>query len=211
MTVSKNQRELQNKLILQIPQCVTECLNPPNMYIINKWSKYIWHKTASPSQMDGSIVFARWRQYALPCGHIGATWWIWIFLHSSWQKVPILYNGRHFPPKMAPSHWGGSGTPSNTWFHRPFRGHNPNGISIDWAIFTQMATEYPYTLQWDALSPSKLPMGESGPPYNTWYRGPTQVLNPNGISIASFLQGWLVWQTDRPCYSVSNNRLHLRT
>jgi len=32
------------------------------------------HNTASPPQTDGSIVVARWRQCALPCGHIGATW-----------------------------------------------------------------------------------------------------------------------------------------
>jgi len=38
--------------------------------------KVIWNKTASPPQTDGSIVFARRRQRALPCGHIGATWWI---------------------------------------------------------------------------------------------------------------------------------------
>ena len=36
--------------------------------------KVIWHKTASPSQMDGSVIFARWRRCALPCWHIGATW-----------------------------------------------------------------------------------------------------------------------------------------
>jgi len=38
--------------------------------------KVIWHKTASPPQTDGSIVFARWRQCALPSEHTGATWWI---------------------------------------------------------------------------------------------------------------------------------------
>jgi len=36
--------------------------------------KVIWHKNASLPQTDGSIVFARWGQCALPCGHIGATW-----------------------------------------------------------------------------------------------------------------------------------------
>ena len=37
------------------------------------------------------------------------------FLHSSYQKVPILYNGRPFPPKL-PLPIGGSGPQSNTWF-----------------------------------------------------------------------------------------------
>ena len=75
--------------------------------------KVIWHKTASPLQMDGSIVFARWRQMCHPCGHIGATWRIWLnlcflrptqvhnlngkliskpFLHSSRQSV-VRYVG----------------------------------------------------------------------------------------------------------------------
>jgi len=40
--------------------------------------------------------------------------------------------------------------------------------------------------------------GRSRPSSNTWFPGPTRVLNPYGISIGQpFLQGWLVWQTDR--------------
>jgi len=46
------------------------------VYQIKQVVKVIWHKTASPPQTDGWIVFARWRQCALPCGHFGATWWI---------------------------------------------------------------------------------------------------------------------------------------
>ena len=39
--------------------------------------------------------------------------------------------------------------------------------------------------------------GGSGPPSDTWFPGPSRVLNPNGISMTSpFLQGSLVWQTD---------------
>jgi len=60
-----------------------------------------------------------------------------------------------------------------------------------------------------------LPMGESGPPSNTWFPGPTQVLNPKGSSIgaAGFagLTSVTDQQTDRPRYSVSKNRPHLRT
>ena len=92
-------------------------------------------------------------------------------------------------------------SPSNTWFLQCIRAHNPNGISINSAVFAQGTAECPYTLQWDAPhSPSKLPlpMGRSGPPSNTWFPGPTRVLNPNGISMVQlFLQGSLVWQTDR--------------
>jgi len=48
-----------------------------------------------------------------------------------------------------------------------------------------------------------LSMGGSGPPSNTWFSGPTRVLNPNDISIGSaILQGSLISsvtdrQTDR--------------
>jgi len=56
--------------------------------------------------------------------------------------------------------------------------------------------------------------GGSGPPSNTWFPGPTLVLNSNGISIGSaVLQGSLAWQTDwqtdRPRYSVGNSMPHL--
>jgi len=74
--------------------------------------KVIWQKTASRPRTDSSIVFARWRQCALSCGHIGATWRIRLnfasfgppesttqtairslqpFLHSARQKVHTLY------------------------------------------------------------------------------------------------------------------------
>jgi len=64
--------------------------------------------------------------------------------------------------------------------------------------------------------PSKLPlrMGGAEPPSNTWFPGPTRVLNPNGISIGSAVFAGLTTvkdrQTDRPRYSVSNNTPHLR-
>jgi len=94
--------------------------------IIKQVVKVIWHKTPSRPQTDGSIVFSRWRQYALPCVYIGATWRIRLnlcfirptrvhnpngksivqpFLHSSRQKVPTLYNGRPYP-QNCPFWWG---------------------------------------------------------------------------------------------------------
>jgi len=63
------------------------------------------------------------------------------------------------------------GPPSNTWFLRPIRTHNRNGIPIRSAVFAQTTVEWPYTLQWDAHSPPKIcPFlwgGGSGPPSNT--------------------------------------------
>jgi len=47
---------------------------------------------------------------------------------------------------------------------------------------------------------------------NGCFPRPIQVLDANGISIASAVFAGLTrWQTDRPCYSVSNNRRHLCT
>ena len=75
-------------------------------------------------------------------------------------------------------------------------------------------------LQW-APFPQKIAPSHRGrrTPSNTWFLGPTQVLNPNGISIGSTVFAGLTSvtdrrtdrQTDRPRYSVSNNRPHLRT
>ena len=55
-----------------------------------------------------------------------------------------------------------------------------------WTV-QQSTAESPYTLQWAAPSPLKLPliMWGSGPPCNTWFPGPTQVFNPNGLLIGS--------------------------
>ena len=46
---------------------------------------------------------------------------------------------------------------------------------------------------------------------NTCFLGFTRVHNPNGISIGSAVFTVLATVTDRPRYSVRNNRLHLRT
>jgi len=91
--------------------------------------------------------------------------------------------------------------PSNTWFLRPIRAHNSNGIPIDSAVFAQTTVKCPYTLQWDAHSPQKnlpLSMGGSGPPSNTWFPGPTQDLNRNGSSIGSAVFAGLTSVTERP-------------
>ena len=40
-------------------------------------------------------------------------------------------------------------------------------------------------------------MGGSGPPSNTWFLGPTQVLNPSGFSIGSAVSAGLTSVTDQ--------------
>jgi len=61
------------------------------------------------------------------------------FLHSSWQKVPILYNGPPLPLNIALSHRG-SGTPCNTWLLRPTKVHNPNSPPIGSEVFAGLRT-----------------------------------------------------------------------
>jgi len=61
-----------------------------------------------------------------------------------------------------------------------------------------MTAECPYTLQWDALPLKIVPShGGSGPPSNTWFPGPSRVLNPNSIWIGSAVFAGLTSVTDR--------------
>jgi len=87
--------------------------------------------------MDGSVVFATWRQRAPHIKKAKSLPW----QHAlEPQSVPILYNGTPLSPlKIAPSH-GGIWTPSNTCFLGPTRVHNPNGISISSAIFAGLTS-----------------------------------------------------------------------
>jgi len=91
------------------------------------------------------------------------------------------------------------GPPSSMIPFCPIRGHNPNGILIDSAVLAQMTAECPYTLQWGATFPLKIATSHGGyePPSNTWFPGPTRVLNPNGISIGSAVFAGLTSVTDR--------------
>jgi len=232
----------------------------------NQTIKVIWHNTASPPQMDGSIVFVRWRQCAHMGGHIGATWQIRLNLYFLQHTQVDSPNGKSigsavsaqltaespytlqwatFSPKIVPAH-GGFGPPSISWFLEPDLTHNPNCITISSAVFPPQSVPilyngrpFPQKLPlprgiWTHLSlqtkchvyrfsrfctddhrvslyftierpfpPSKLPfpIGGPGPPSNTWFPGPTRVLNPKGISIDSTILARLTsvtdWPTDR--------------
>jgi len=80
-----------------------------------------------------------------------------------------------------------------------------------------MTAESPYTLQWewDAAFLLKIAPfhGGSGPPSNTWFPGPTQVLNPNSISIGAAVFAELTRmtdrQTDRATRSVTIGRIYV--
>jgi len=87
-------------------------------------------------------------------GKLEQHWRVWrnlCFLRPT--RVPILYNGRPFPPKLPllMRIW----TPSNLWFLAPFWAHNPKGITIGSAVFAQMTAECPHTLQWAPIFPKK--------------------------------------------------------
>jgi len=106
---------------------------------------------------------------------------------------------RHFLyRKNCPLAWGDlDRPPSNTWFLGPTQILNPNVILTGSDTFAQLTAECPYTLQWAALCPSKLPIptGISGPHLTHDSLG-----SPNHTVSGSFqpsLQGSLVWQTDR--------------
>jgi len=108
------------------------------------------------------------------------------FLHSLWQKVPILYIGHPYPPEL-PLPMGDLNLPCNTWCFRPMRVHNPNGTSIGSAIFAQVAAECLYTLQWFGCFPLKIAPSHVGiwTSCNTWFIEPTRVRNANGNFIVS--------------------------
>jgi len=121
--------------------------------------------------MDGSIVFATWRQ----CG--GAPHLTHAFVSPSESTLqtasrsvqPFLYSSRR--------------------------------VSL---YFTM---DRPFPLK---TAPC---MGESGPPFNTWFLVPTQVHRSNSISISSAIFAGFTTvtdeETDRPRYSVCSNRPHL--
>jgi len=139
-----------------------------------------------------------------------ANWSVQPFLHSLRKKLSIIYNGRPYPPKL-PLPMKDLDLPCNTWCFGPMKAHNPNGTSIGSAVFAQMTAECPYTVQWFACFPLKLPlpMLASGPHVIRVSLGlPEFAMQMATWLFQPFLQGSLVtdWQsdrqTDRPCYSV---------
>jgi len=157
--------------------------------------------------MDGSIVFARWRQCALPWGHIGATWQIQLnlcFLRPTRVHNP---NGKSiglaiFAQLTAESPYTLQCTPlSPKWplftgdlkpqpTHDSMSPSKPINQTASWSVqpfLHRRLQSVPILYNMMLLLPSKLPLAirRWGPQSNTWFLGPTRVLNPNGISIAS--------------------------
>jgi len=69
----------------------------------------------------------------------------------------------------------------------PTRVHNPNSKLTGSAVYAQLTAESLYALQWGTVPQiSPFPWG-SGLPSNSWFLGPVQAHNPNGITIVSAL------------------------
>jgi len=174
--------------------------------------KVIWCKGASPPQTDGSIVFARWHlantiELVLPSTHPSPQPKRQIdrfirFCTAHCRKSLYFTMGAPFPLKIT-SCYGGIWTSSNDDFLGPteFKSQTTSRSVQHFCTDDRRV----FLLQCAAHSPppSKfaIPNGGCGSLSNTWFLGPTRVLNPSGISIASAvfagLSGWLVWQTDR--------------
>jgi len=92
----------------------TETRVKTSSYKVVKLVKVIWHDAASPPHTAYSVVFARLRQCAPPAPYETCSLGppesipqtesrsVQQFLHSSWQKVPILYNGPPLSPSKLP-------------------------------------------------------------------------------------------------------------
>ena len=99
-----------------------------------------------------------------------------------------------------PFTWG-IWTSSNTRFLGPIRVYNPDGIAIGSAVFEQMTAEFPYTLQWAALSHQNCPFhGGPGPHLIHGSLGQPESSNQTASRlIQSFLVfAGLTTVTDRP-------------
>ena len=120
------------------------------------------------------------------CGHIGATWRIWLnlcFLRPTQVHKPnsksigsVTFaqlmaecrrvHWRHVANTIVHVHNGTTlRIQMNVCFFRPTQLHNPNGKSISSAVSAQLTTKSHYILQWATLSPKTAPSrGGSGPP-----------------------------------------------
>ena len=104
-----------------------------------------------------------------------------------------------------------------------FLGHTQvpiqNDISVGSVAFAQLTAQHPYTLQWAAHYSLKITVshGGSGLPPNTRLLEPTKSSTQTAsLSVQTFLQfagltTVTVKPTDRPSYSICNNRLHVHS
>jgi len=127
------------------------------------------------------------------------------YFHTGDRRVSLHFTMATPSPKMAPSH-GGSGLPCKTRFLMSYtihRTHPSPQTKRHLYRFSRFCTDDRrvslYFTMGRPFPPLKIAPshGGSGSPSNTWFPGPTRVLNPNGISVGSALAG-LISVTDRP-------------
>jgi len=150
-TYTGNHSTFENQTLIRTTQ--TLCIT---LHMKEQVVKVIWQNASLPPHTDGPTVFARRRQCAPHVTHafLGpsesttqtASWTVQPCLHNSRQSVVRHARACPFPSKL-PLRMGRSGPPSNTWFLEPTLAQNPNYISIGSAVFAQLTTERPYTLQ----------------------------------------------------------------
>jgi len=164
----------------------------------------IQQKAASPTHLDDLIAFARWRPCNPSTCFLSSTWihtsnGIWIGSAIFAQLMAngrLLYNGPPLSRSTLPLHMGvlESGSPSNTCFLGPI----PISILISSTVSAQLMAEYPHTLQWATPSPQNYLFAYGiWIPSNAWFLRPTQLHNPNGMSIGSAIFAGLTIVTDR--------------
>jgi len=160
--------------------------------------------------MDDSIVFAWWRQCALPCGHIGDTWRI--RLNSCFLLLTQVYNPNG---KSIGSEWAtlspklslvmgdvdpikfmipwARPSPQSKLHHDRFSCFRTGVRRV--SLYFTMGSPFPQIALSHGGIIFKLPLliGESGPPCSTWFPGPNRVSTQTAArSLQPFLQGSLV-------------------
>jgi len=113
------------------------------------------------------------------------------------------------------SHWLRIGVQICIWDERTVQSYSP-GLDR-FSRFCKAHSRLSYTLQWAAPYPVKIFPSHvgCGPPSNIWFPGPLESSTQTASrSVQPFLQGSLLWQTDRHTdkpNSICNSSPHLLT
>jgi len=118
-----------------------------------------------------------------------------LFSHRWPQSVPILYNGRPFPPKLPLP----TGDLDHHLTHDSFspaeRTNQMASLLVQPFLHRRVSLHFIMGRPFPSQN-CPFPWG-SGPPSNTWFSGTTRVINPNSISIGSAILAELTNVTDR--------------
>ena len=115
-------------------------------------------------------------------------------------ESPYTLQWATLSPKTFPFSWG-IWTPISSWFLGPFRDYNPKWHLDRLCRFCtdDRRVSLPILYNGTPFAPTKLPLPLGiWNPSNTWFLGPPESLTQTAArSLHPFLQGSLVWQTDR--------------